>query len=326
MRRRNLMALAGAASFVGSLPGRAQQAAMPVIGFLGTTPLQTAGPALAAFRDGLKDLGYVEGRNVAIVYRSSEGRYERLPALASELVALNVALIVTSGGPAAVAATRASRTIPIAFHTGGDPVETGLVSSLSRPDGNATGVTFLSAGLTPKRMELLRELVPHARAVAYFTDPRAPSAGPQLRDVEAAARAIGLELQVHDVSSAEEIDQAFTRLGAKPPHALLIGAAPLFYGYRERIAALVAHHAILAIYEMPEFVAAGGLISYGTNPASTYRLLGEYAGRILRGARPADLPVQQPTTFELAINLRTAKALGLTIPPALLARADQVIE
>jgi putative ABC transport system substrate-binding protein len=296
-----------------------------VIGFLGTTG-QEDSALVIAFREGLGEAGYTEGRNVAVLFRWSDGQYERLPALAAELVALRVAVIVAAGGPAAVAATRATRTIPIAFHTGGDPVETDLVASLRRPGGNATGVTMLSSMLAPKRLELLRELVPHARSVAYLADPRAPAARFQLADVQAAARTIGLDLQVLEARTMPEIEQAFVRLAATRPHALLVGAAPLFSGHRADIAALANRHAIPAVYEFPEFVAAGGLISYGADLRSTYRLLGGYVGRILGGARPADMPVQQATKFELAINLKAAKALGLVVPPTILARADEVIE
>jgi putative ABC transport system substrate-binding protein len=325
MRRREIIALAGGMYVVRSGPAIAQQAAMPVVGFLGSTSPQASTQFFLAFRDGLKESGYVEGRNVVIEERWAEGRHEQLPTLVAELVALNVAVIVAPTGPSAMVARKVTQTIPIAFMSG-DPVARGLVSSLSRPGGNATGVNILALELTPKRLELLRDLVPSAKSVAVLVSPAGFSTPYQLSDLQVAARMTGHDLQVVEVRTDNEIEQAFARLADRRPGALLVTSDALFLSQRDRIIALAAQWSIPAIYDWPEFALAGGLISYGTNLKDALRLLGVYTGRILAGARPADLPVQQPTAFELVINLKTAKALGLTIPPAVLARADEVIE
>jgi putative ABC transport system substrate-binding protein len=281
---------------------------------------------LAAFRQGLSETGYVEGQNVAIDYRWAEGRFDRLPELAADLVGRKVDVIATSGGDfTALAAKNATSLIPIVFLTGGDPIEEGLVASLARPGGNLTGVTFIGVELWGKRVELISELVPETRALADLVNPNFPGAERNIKAVEEAARAKGLQLRILGAASESEIDAAFTALAELQARALLVGA-PTFLGQREQIVALAARYAIPTIYDWREYVAAGGLISYGTNLADTYRIIGTYVGKILKGAKPADLPVQQPTRFELVVNLKTAQALGLTVPPAILARVDEVIE
>jgi putative tryptophan/tyrosine transport system substrate-binding protein len=327
MRRRDLMLLLGGAV---SLPRdlRAQQRAMRVIGFLGSTSPGPYTPFLAAFREGLHDSGYVEGQNVAIEYRWADGRFDRLPALAGDLVGRKVDVIVTSGGPIpARAAKNATTTIPIASVVGGDPIADGLIASLARPGGNLTGVTFMMTELTPKRLELLLELVPQARIIALLVNPNdAASAERTMRDVQEAARAKARQIHILKAGTEAEIDAAFATLAQLQIGALFVGADAFFNSRREQLVALASHYAVRAIYEWREFAAAGGLISYGPSITAAYRQVGIYTGKILNGAKLADLPVQQPSTFELVINLKTAKALGLTIPPRLLARADEVIE
>jgi putative tryptophan/tyrosine transport system substrate-binding protein len=325
MRRRELMLLLGAAvTAVGT--GRAQQKAMPVIGFLGVASPGPYAPYVIAFREGLSEAGYVEGKNLAIEYRWAEGRNDRLPALAIDLVGRKVDVIATAGGPSpTLAAKDATSTIPIVF-VSGDPIGDGLVASLARPDGNLTGVSILVVELNPKRLELLSELVPRTGMIALLVNPNNPQTERVMHDVEEAARTKGVQLSVVKARTESEIHAAFASLLQCQACALLIQADPVFTGLREAIVMLAARHAVPAIYPLREFVASGGLISYGASLTGSYRLAGGYVGRILSGARPADLPVQQPTTFELVINLKTAKALGLTVPQSILARADEVIE
>jgi putative ABC transport system substrate-binding protein len=283
-------------------------------------------PGPTAFRQGLSEAGYVVGQNVAIEYRGVEGRFDRMPALAADLVGRKVDLIVTTGGPlSALAAKAATSTIPIVFFSG-DPVETGLVASLARPGGNLTGVSIMAVELMPKLLELLSELVPQARLIALLVNPNSPSTERIIGTAHEAARAKGVQLLILKAGSESEIDAAFATLVQLQPGALLIGADALFFVQRHQLAALAERHAVPAIFGAREFAAAGGLASYGASLTAINRQLGIYAGRILNGAKPADLPVQQPTTFELVVNLKTAKALGLTVPPSILARADEVIE
>jgi putative ABC transport system substrate-binding protein len=326
MKRRELMLLLGGAVAAWPLGTRAQQKAMPVIGYLGTGSPDPNSPYLAAFRQGLSETGYVEGQNVAIEYRSAEGHYDRLPALAADLVSRKVDVIVTPGGtPSALAAKNATSTIPIVFRTG-EPVADGLVASLARPGGNLTGFGMLLGELTPKLLELLSELVPQARMIALLVNPNNPVTERVIRDMEEAARAKGVQLPILKAGTESEIDAAFASLVQLQAGALLVAADPFLTSRREQLVALASRHAVPAIYQWREFTASGGLISYGPSLTSVFRQLGTYAGRILKGAKPADLPVQQPTTFELVINLKTAKALGLTVPQSFLARADEVIE
>jgi len=323
MNRRELMLLlAGTMTAAGTL--RAQQKAMPVIGFLSAGSPNA--PLEAAFRQGLGETGYVEGQNVAIEYRWAEGRYDRLPALAADLLGRKVDVIATLGGtPSALAAKSATSTIPIVFSSG-DPVEQGLVASLARPGGNLTGFSIMETELMPKRVELLCELVPQATSMALLVNPNNATADRVMGRVQEAARAKGLQLQILKASTEGEIDAAFTTLVQLDSGALVVSVDPFFTNLREQVLALAAHHAVPAIYGWRELAAAGGLISYGMSFAVNYREVAIYVGKILHGAKPADLPVQQPTKFELVVNLKTAKVLGLTIPPSTLARADEVIE
>ena len=323
MKRCELMLLLGGA-VTAPRALRAQQKAMPVIGYLSSGSPGPNAPNVAAFRQGLSETGYVEEKNVAIEYRWAEGSYDRLPALAVNLVDLKVDVIVASGA-AVLVAKGATSTIPIVFF-GGDPVAAGWATSLARPGGNLTGFSNFVTELMPKRFELLSELVPQAGVIALLVNPNSASAERQTRDVQEAARAKGVQLIILKAGTESEIDAAFASLVQLHAGALLVGADPFFNSRREKLVALSARFAVPAIYEWREFAELGGLISYGPSNTGLWRQVGIYAGRILKGAKPADLPVQQPTIFELVVNLNTAKALGLTVPPSILARADEVIE
>jgi putative ABC transport system substrate-binding protein len=324
MLRREIIVLLGGVAAL-PLAAGAQQKAMPVIGYLVSGSPGPSVPNVATFRQGLSETGYVEGKNVAIEYRWAEGSYDRLPALAANLVDLDVNVIV-AGGAAVLAAKDATSTIPIVFFGGGDPVAAGWATSLARPGGNLTGFSILVGELMPKRLELLSELVPQAGVIALLVNPNSAAAEGQTRDVQKAARAKGVQLSILKASTESEIDAAFASLVQLQAGALLVGADPFFNSRREKLVALSARFAVPAIYEWREFAELGGLISYGPSQAGLWRQVGIYAGRILKGEKPADLPVQQPTTFELVVNLNTAKVLGLTVPPSILARADEVIE
>ena len=324
--RRQFIMLLGGAAAAWPLAARAQQA-MPVIGFLHAQSPDGFTEPLRRFRQGLKDTGYVEGENVAIEYRWAENQMDRLPSLAAELVHRRVAMIVATGGHAsAVAAKAATTEIPIVFVAGDDPVRLGLVASLARPGGNLTGVNFFAEELATKRLELLHELLPAAARVAVLVNPTSPDFGSTIRNVEAAARTIGLQIQVLNASSSREINEAFATFARERPDALLTGIGPPFTGRRAQLVQLAAFHRIPAIYAGRQNAEIGGLMSYGASLTDTYRQLGVYTSRILKGAKPADLPVVQASKFELVINLQTAKMLGLTVPPSLLATADEVIE
>src|SRR3954452_1868182 len=314
MRRRDLIILGGAAVTL-PLAARAQPKAVPVIGFLSGTSPGPAAPGVAAFHRGLGETGYVEGQNVRFEYRWAEDRDDRLPELAADLVRRKVDVIVATGGLAPVrAAKNATSTIPIVFTAGNDPVVTGLVASFARPGGNLTGISFLGEELNPKRLELLSELLPQASVIALLVNPNNESAERIKRDVQEAARAKSVQLAVVTASAEDEIDIAFASLVDARAGALVLSGGPLFYGRREQLVTLAARHSVPVIYYRREFVAEGGLISYGASLTDAYRLAGIYAARILRGEKPADLPVQQSTKFELVINLKTAKALDLTVP------------
>jgi putative tryptophan/tyrosine transport system substrate-binding protein len=326
MRRRELITLLGGAAAAWPLAARAQQKGMPVVGLLGS--IGPIAPQVAAFHQGLSETGYVEGQNVTIEYRWAEGSYDRLPAMAADLVGRKVDLIVATGGDvSALAAKTATSTIPIVFTAiGRDPVGLGLVASLARPGGNVTGFVGLTIELNPKRVELLSEMVPQASVIALLVNPNNPTTERVMRDVEEAARAKGVKLEVMKSGSESEIDAAFASLAPLHAAALVVAGDAFFTSRRDQLAAQASRHAVPAIYNSREFAVAGGLISYGTSLTGIWRQAGIYAGKILKGAKPADLPVQQPTTFELVVNLNTAKALGLTVPPSILSRADEVIE
>jgi putative tryptophan/tyrosine transport system substrate-binding protein len=327
VRRRELLLLLGGA-MMAARSLRPQQKAMPVIGFLGSTsPGGQVARLVAAFQQGLIETGYVDGQNVTIEYRWAEGRYDRLPAFAADLVGRKVDVIVAAGGsPPALAAQSATSTIPIVFTGISDPVAVGLVASLGRPGGNITGFNPLAVEMNAKRLELLTELVPQARAIALLVNPNAWNAEPMSRDVQEAARVKGVQLLVLKAGTESEIDAAFASLVERHAGALVVGTEAFFGSRREQLLALTARHAVPAISQWRDFAEEGGLISYGPSYPAIWRQAGIYAGRILKGAKPADLPVQQPTVFELVVNLKTARELGLTIPPSILARADEVIE
>jgi ABC-type uncharacterized transport system substrate-binding protein len=328
MRRREFITLIGGASAAWPLGARAQQPAMPVIGFLDSRSPDALTDRLRGFRQGLKDIGYVEGENVTIDYSWAEGQFDRLPVLATELVRRQVAVIATSGGAApAFAAKAATATIPIVFLTAEDPVRRGLVASLARPGGNLTGINFLNLEVASKQLELLRELVPGATRVAVLVNPaHAMNAEITLRDVEVAARTMRLQIQVLNASTSREIDAAFATFVRERPDALFVGGDPFFNSRRLQLSLLAMRHAVPATYSGREYAEVGGLMSYGSDITDAYRQMGVYAGRILKSTKPADLPVAQASKFELVINAQTARMLDLTVPPMLLARADEVIE
>jgi putative ABC transport system substrate-binding protein len=327
MSRRKSILLIVAAAVMWPLLLSAQQPAMPVIGILNSASAGAQGAQYAAFHRGLKEAGYVEGQNVTIEYRWADNHYDRLPALAADLVGRRVAVLVAAGGPvAALAAKSATATIPIVFTTVSDPIKSGLVTSLNRPGGNVTGTAGLTSELDAKRLELLHQIKPAAGAIGALVNPNRPGLEDQLKDLRAAADKMKLKLEVQEAGTERDVDTAFETLARQRVDALLVTADPFFNSQRARLVALAAHHAIPTIYQWREFVAADGLMSYGPSIADAYHQTGIYVGRILKGAKTTDLPVMQPTKFELVINLKTAKMLGVEIPATLLARADEVIE
>ena len=326
MKRREFIALFGCAAAAWPLAARAQQAAMPVIGFLNFASTDGYRPMVTAFRQGLQESGYVEGRNVAIEFRWAEGRSDRLPAMAADLVHRQVTVIAATTTPAALAAKAATTTIPIVFEMGGDPIRLGLVASFNRPGGNVTGVTQLYAEETPKRLELAHEMVPTATVIAVLINPTNPNSEAVLKDLQAAAGKLGLQLQVLHASVEHDFDTIFASLAQRVAGALVIIDDPFFLSRIKQLTALTLRHAVPTISFARDFVVAGGLMSYSTNIPDTYRLAGIYTGRILKGEKPADLPVQQSTKVELIVNLKTAKALGLDVPLSMLMRIDEVVE
>jgi len=328
MRRREFITLLGSATATAwPFAATAQQSAMPVVGFLSARSPGESASALAAFRQGLGESGYFEGKNVVIEYRWAEGQYDRLPALAAELVSRQVTVIAATGGEMSpLAAKAAATTIPIVFSLGGDPVEAGLVASLNQPGGNLTGTTLMAVEMAPKRLGILRQLIPNASTVAMLVNPKYQTTAAEVRNVEDAARALGIKMSVLNASTEDEIDTAFTTIVQQKADALIIGTEPFLLGQRDQLVRLAARHSIPTIYFVREFVDAGGLLSYGPSVANGYRQVGVYTGHILGGAKPAELPVLQPTSFQLFINLKTARALRLNVPATLLANADEVIE
>jgi putative ABC transport system substrate-binding protein len=327
MKRREFITLVGGAAAAWPLAADAQQALVPVIGYLSSFPAEVNPKLTQAFRQGLNDVGFFEGRNVTIEYRwDEEGRYDRLPMMAADLVGRRVAVLFASPIPAALAAKATTSAIPIVFAIGSDPVETGLVVSLNRPGGNVTGATFLSVELGAKRLELLRDLVPKISSIGLLVNPNNPNAAVQTKEMQAAATALGLLLNIVRASSPSDFDNAFTTLVEKRTDALVLSADPFFFSHRDQLIAFALRCTLPTIYYAREFALAGGLISYASSFGDSFRQAATYVGRILKGEKPADLPVLQPTKFELMINLKTAKALGLTIPPGVLAIADEVIE
>jgi putative ABC transport system substrate-binding protein len=327
VKRREFITLLGGAAATWPLAAHAQQPAMPVIGFLSSRSIDVDAPLVAAFHQGLAETGFVEGRNVMLEYRWARGRYDQLPALAAELVAKPVDVLVSTGGTvSARAAKAATQSIPVVFTTADDPVKVRLVDSLNRPGGNLTGITASFIESASKRMGLLRELLPKASIITLLVNPTNPAAITESNEVQAAARAIGQRIEILSASNEHEIDVAFGRLKQMRADALLVAVDPFLFARADQLVALAARQEIPTLYFRREFALAGGLMAYGSNFAEFFRVVGLYAGRILKGAKPAELPVQQPTKFELVINLKTAKALGLDIPATLLARADEVIE
>jgi putative ABC transport system substrate-binding protein len=325
--RRDFITLLGGVAASWPLAAIAQQPGMPVVGFLSVNSAAEWVPFVTAFRDGLKEAGYTEGQNVAVEYRWADGHFERLPAQAAEMVGRRVAVIIGANLDAALAAKAATTTIPIVFLSGNDPLQSGLVASVNRPNGNVTGVNFFSGVLVAKRLGLLHDLLPRATTAALLVNPNAQDRGSdQLRDAQSAARALGMQIIALNASTADEINTAFAALDRQPADALVVASDPILTARRYQIVALAARHALPAIYSVREWAAAGGLMSYSTSLTDAYQHAGVYVGRILNGAKPGDLPVFQPTKFELVINLQIAKALGITVPSNLLARADEVIE
>ena len=326
MKRREFITLLGGAAAGWPLAARAQQAAMPVIGYLSSLGQAVSVGFDAAFRRGLAEMGYVEGQNVLVEYRWVADRYDSLPTMAADLVQRQVAVICALGPPAVLAAKAATANIPIVFVTGADPIKFGFVASFNRPGGNTTGIWIVSTVLAQKRLQLMRELLPQADLIALLVNPRSPVAEPQTQDAQAAARALGLKLNVLTAVSEHNFDQVFATIIQERAAALFVTADPLFYSWREQLVELAARHAIPTLYEIREYVEVGGLMSYGTVFRDGYYKGGIYAGRILRGIQPADLPVEQVNKLELVLNVKTARTLGLSIPPTLLALADEVIE
>jgi ABC-type uncharacterized transport system substrate-binding protein len=321
LKRREFITLLGGATLAWPLAARAQQQTMPVVGFLNATSMAVNAPFLAAFREGLKDSGYAEGQNVAIEFRWAEGRNDRLPGLAVDLVSRQVTIIFAGGPPAAQAAKAATTTIPIVFTSGDDPIRIGLVSSLNRPDANVTGVSILFSEIQAKRLEILRDLIPTVRTVGFVFDPETPR-----EDIEPTARRLGLQLYARSAATEDDLDAAFAAFTDHRVEAVLVGTSPRLFAWQMRIVGLAARTSLPAIYDGRGYVTAGGLMSYGASIADAYRQAAIYVARILKGDKPGDLPVVQPTKFELAINLKTARALGLTVPLIMQMTADEVIE
>jgi putative ABC transport system substrate-binding protein len=328
MQRREFITLLSGATVAWPMTALAQQPAMPTIGFLGATSLESYATFVGGFRLGLKEAGFVDTENVAIVYRWAEGQYDRLPALAADLVSRGVSVIMATGGlPSSLAAKQATETIPIVFTLGSDPIKSGVVSSLNRPNGNITGVTLFTYLLDAKRVELIHELVPGASVIALLVNPNSPAqADTQFAEIEAASRKFGQRLIILKAGNDSEIDQALAAIAQSKAIALLVSSDAFFLSRRDQLVALVTRYAIPSIFEWRQFAEAGGLMSYGIDLVDAYRQAGVYVGKILRGAKPADLPVLQPTKFEFVINLKTAKMLGITVPNTMLVAADQVIE
>ena len=327
MKRREFITLLGTAPAAWPLGARAQQATVPVIGFMGIDNPDMYAERLSAFRQGLKEAGFVEGQNVAVEYRWAKGQSERLPEMAAELVHRQVAVIAATGGePSPQSAQAATKTIPIVFTANGDPVGQGLVASLNRPGGNITGITLFGTAAAPKRVQLIHDLIPQAATIAYLMNPNHPSGELEMRDARTAARSLGKEMPFLTASNESEIDTAFATMVQQQAGALVVASDGFFYSQRGKLASLTAHHRIPAIYFLPGFVRAGGLMSYGNSLTDVYRQAGVYVGRILKGEKPADLPVVQATKFELVINLQTAKALGIEVPNSIQLLADELIE